>query len=231
MKRLLLALCVLLAGPAAADDLPPLRILLVGNSYLYTNDLPRELARQSAGGPMRLETTLLARPDHGLAEHFRDGRLQRLLEQRWDWVVLQQGPSALPASRHDLIENVARIKALPGMAGTRLALLSAWPQQRHVHMSLEAEASYRLAASVAGACVVPVATAWRLAREQTPRTRLYQHDGVHPTRLGTQLMAAVVRDALVASTPVTEGDATDVERWSEAAIGGEAARCVPIQRQ
>ncbi len=221
------------AAPAMAGDTAPLRVLLVGNSYLYSNDLPRELIRQASHRQRRLDVTLLARPDHALSDHLRDGRLQHLLGQRWDWVVLQQGPSALPASRDDLRASVQHIDRLvQATPSTRLVLLSAWPQLRHAHMSPDAETSYRLAAQAVGACVAPAASAWRLAREQAPQTKLYQRDGMHPTRLGTQLTAMTLLDALaIGNAPPMEGNANAhaPAHWSRAAVAAETARCAPSE--
>lgn len=235
-----LAGCALLlwsaVRPAWAQQDLPLRVLLVGNSYLYSNDLPRELTGQAAGRHVRLEVTLLAKPDYALSDHLRDGRLQRLLDQRWDWVVLQQGPSALPASRDELRASVQRIdRLLPANSDTRLVLLSAWPQRRHAHLSKEAETSYRLAAQAVGACVAPAASAWRLAREQAPEVHLYQRDGMHPTRLGTQLAAMTLLDGLAIGSarppvppPQGKADAPALEDWSSAAVAGEVASCASV---
>src|SRR5690606_34569988 len=139
-----------------------------------------------------VETVLLAAPDHALADHLRSPRLGRWLRRDWDWVVLQQGPSALPESRADLVDSTRRIaEALQG-SKARIALFSAWPAQRNRRMSADAEASYRAAATAVHACVVPVASAWRALQEDADAPRLYRRDGLHPTREGSRLAAMVL---------------------------------------
>ena len=218
-------------APGATADTEreaPLRILFVGNSYLYTNDLPSMVDDEAGRRGIAVETVLLAAPDHALADHLRSPRLDRLLRRDWDWVVLQQGPSALPESRAELIDSTRRIaEALQG-SKARIALFAAWPAQRNRHMSPDAEASYRAAAAVVQACVVPVASAWRMLQEAPDAPRLYQRDGLHPTREGSRLAAmALVRALVDASAPGPAHAAFDAAIAS--AFAGEAAACAPLR--
>ncbi|MBC7929893.1 MAG: hypothetical protein H7Z38_04925 [Rubrivivax sp.] len=73
-----------------------LRVLFVGNSLTYANDLPSmiEALAKSSGGK-RLKHKSVALPDYGLEEHWNQGDARRLIAKgEWDVVVLQQGPSA-----------------------------------------------------------------------------------------------------------------------------------------
>ena len=85
--------------------------------------------------------------------------------------------------------------------GIRVALMSAWPALGNAHTWANAETSYRLAADAARACVAPVATAWRHARERHPDIGLYQRDGLHPEHSGTLLAALVIVHALTGRAP------------------------------
>ena len=87
----LLCMLLVVSVAKAADNEPhrKLRVLFVGNSYLYHNDLPRQVQVLAAERGMVVETVLLAEPDYSLSDHLRQRRLDPLLEQPWDWVVLQ----------------------------------------------------------------------------------------------------------------------------------------------
>lgn len=196
-----LALVVLmLAMPASqATGLqdPPLRVLFIGNSYLYTNNMPRVVQQLASMQGRAIDSALQAEPDYSLADHLRNRRLDSLLEQHWDWVVLQQGPSALPSSRRQLVESARRMSARLEGKPTRIALMSAWPAQRNAMMSPQAETSTREAAGAIHACILPAAGAWRIARAQPNPSKLYAADQLHPAPRGTLLAAMTVVRGLI----------------------------------
>jgi len=201
---------MLAAWPTAASEPQrPLRVLFVGNSYLYTNNLPSAVQALAAARGVTIEATLRAEPDYSLSDHLRNRRLAPLLEESWDWVVLQQGPSALPESRRDLVDSARRIAAQLQGKPIRIALMSAWPAQNRAARSLQAEASYREAATVIEACVLPAASAWRIARAQANPPPLYAEDRLHPTPLGTLLSAMTVTRGLLGMEPEQAFDAPD----------------------
>jgi len=76
----------------------------------FTNDLPAIIAAIArATNQRQLEYKTIAFPDHGLEEHWngREGR-KEIARAKWDFVVLQQGPSSLPESRVLLREYVKK---------------------------------------------------------------------------------------------------------------------------
>lgn len=215
----------------------PLRVLFVGNSYLYTNNLPGAVEALAASRGVVIEATMRAEPDYSLADHLRDSRFDALLKASWDWVVLQQGPSSLPGSKRELVESARLISARLRGRPSRIALMSAWPAQRNAAMSSQAEASYREAAAAVDACVLPVASAWRIALAQPDPPPLYQADRLHPTPVGTLLAAMAVARGLLA---VDQAQSFDSPRDADPAAlatfhllddavrtaqSGEVARC------
>lgn len=102
-----LALALVLAVTAAAQIAPGghpprARVLFIGNSLTCANDLPAmiEAIAADAGLAGRVTVRAVAQPDFGLEEHWDDGGALRAIErERWTLVVLQQGPTSLPASQ------------------------------------------------------------------------------------------------------------------------------------
>jgi hypothetical protein len=229
-----------ISGTACASATPTLRVLFVGNSYLFVNRLPDVVASLAAPHGTRLEVTMRAEPDFALSDHLRHRRTLAAFEREWDWVVLQQGPSSREDSRRELIDSVRRIAARLDGRAARIGLMSAWPQQRYLESSLEGERSYRLAAAAIDACVLPVATAWRLAREAAPGLRLYQSDRLHPTPTGTVLAALTILPGLVEPARATLAPALPdaplpeqqrlraLDAAARAANDVETERCVPV---
>lgn len=175
----------------------PLRVLFVGNSYLYTHDIPAVVSDVAAARDVAMITGMLAEPNFNIADHLARDDFVRRLDQGWDWVVLHQGPSSLPENQIDLRDNATRAAALARARGIQVALMSAWPAQQNAHTWANAELSYRNAAIAIDGCVLPVATAWRFARERDPGLRLYQSDQLHPEREGSLLAALVMADGLI----------------------------------
>src|SRR6185436_248806 len=67
------------------------RILFVGNSYTYFNDLPAIVAALAEAGGHRIETRMVAPGGWRLKDHFEKGEARRVLhEGHWDFVVLQE---------------------------------------------------------------------------------------------------------------------------------------------
>jgi hypothetical protein len=192
-----LVLLCLLSGPGAAKgERPPgpraMRVLFVGNSYTYVNDLPYVVAVVAAARGIEIDYGMLAEPNFALEDHIRTGAYDRKLAEGWDFVVLQQGPSSLPQNREHLRFWSVRAAESARALGTRVVLFSAWPARGNASTWLAAEESYRLAARAAGGCVAPVATAWRYSRLAMPQVDVYGGDDLHASFEGTLLAAHVM---------------------------------------
>src|SRR5271169_3959760 len=77
----------------AAQAAPSLRILFIGNSYTYFNNLPEIFSRLAmAGQPgLSVETTAITVGGSTLAQHRQRGAAQKAIrEGHWDYVVLQE---------------------------------------------------------------------------------------------------------------------------------------------
>src|SRR5687767_8004255 len=102
--RLVLAAClttVACGDDPAAPEKDTIRVLFIGNSLTGSNDLPAMLeALAAASGPPAIRVAAVTRDGFSLEDHWNESDARaRIAGARWDWVVLQQGPSALPASR------------------------------------------------------------------------------------------------------------------------------------
>ena len=151
----LLALVLVLAGfvrPSQADANEPLRVLFVGNSLTHTNDLPAVVATLARKRGTEIEYETIAPGGFSLEDHWNAGRVPaELASGRWDAVVMQQGPSALPESQVNLREWAERLAQLAREHGTRPALFTVWPERYRVNALSDVIASYANAARAAQA--------------------------------------------------------------------------------
>lgn len=207
MTRVLLLL--FLATGAHAREL---RILFVGNSLTYFNDMPRMVERLG-----RVRTESVAFPDYSLEDHLRDPRTREALAKKWDVVVLQQGPSAMVSSRQQLLRDV---RAFADRTRAKIALLTVWPSRARSGDFDRVIESYRLAAEAVGGVVIPAGVAWKQVLEQRPDIALYSEDGFHPSKTGSYLMALTVYRTLVGPLPSARDDA---QRYLVSVVAGIAA--------
>lgn len=170
-----------------------LRILFIGNSLTATNDLPAVLEALARAQGVTIETRTVAFADHSLEDHWNRPEARRAIaEDRWDYVVLQQGPSALPQSQRLLREYTRRFAEEITRAGARPALFMVWPASGRINDLPRVIDSYRAAAEDVDAVLLPVGDAWRRMWDRDRTARLYGPDGFHPSGLGTYLSALVM---------------------------------------
>ncbi len=198
----LLALVIAVFGLQPAT---PERILFIGNSLTYANDLPGMVCQLARSVGRKLVCESLALPDYGLEQHWQSGQARALIASgQWDVVVLQQGPSAQPESRRILVEYTRRFDAEIKKAGARTALYMVWPSRQRRGDLEGVSQSYRAAARAVDATLLPVGDAWRAAWAADRDLPLYAADNFHPSGVGTYLAALVVyRHLLAQPAPVT----------------------------
>jgi hypothetical protein len=175
-----------------------LRVLFIGNSLTYSNDLPAIVeALAETAGESRLTYKTVAFPNYSLEDHWNQGDARRAIaEQKWSFVVLQQGPSALPESRSLLIEYARRFAEEIRGSGAKPALYMVWPSESRVKDFDRVRDSYAEAAEKVDAIFIPAGEAWREAWRHKPELALYSPDGLHPTLTGSYLAALVIYQQL-----------------------------------
>ncbi len=205
------------------------RILFIGNSLTYWNDLPLivQALADSAGGAS-LAVMTVAFPDYNLDDHRAQGAAERAIALGgWEVVVLQQGPSSLPENRAQLRASVGLLNGDIRAVSAMPALYSVWPQNARRGDFDAAMESYRLAAQDVNGLLFPVAAAWLAAWARDPALALYSPDGLHPSVAGSYLAALVMYGVLYDRSPV--GLPARVRLASGAELGVSAAVAVQLQ--
>ena len=225
LLRALLASCLLfvaLAGCAPAtgcgdpgDSVACTRVLFIGNSYTYVNDLPDTFGALARAGGHRVATSIAAQGGWTLADHAKSADTQALIASaKWDFVVLQEQseiPSIaasrtdqmFPAAR-DLVRMVRNTGARPVFFLT-WAHRDGWPENRlpdYASMQAQIDSGYMAIAKELGVEIAPVGDAWAAVLARTTRPNLWQDDGSHPTVAGTYLAACVFYAAVFHQSPV-----------------------------
>ena len=208
-----------ISGSACAQATGPsptaFRVLFVGNSLTYGNDLPSMVAALAREQELAWDVRSVTRGNASLRDHLAQGIVQqRLTDERWDVVVLQQGPSALPESRVDLRAAVAELQPLIARAGARTGLYMVWPGLDRMGAFDDVRESYALAAQDVGGVLIAAGEALREAGRRDPTIELYAHDQFHPTPEGSYAAAITIfatlagRDPLGLPAVLTRADGT-----------------------
>lgn len=180
------------------------RVLFIGNSLTYYNDLGgmlRAIARSI--GDQDLQTATVAFPDYALEDHIPEGTaLRALRDARWEYVVMQQGPSSLPANQVLLADGARALLPSIRAAGATPVLFMVWPQSSRLQDFPAVRTSYRNAAAAVNGIFAPAGDAWTAAWELDPTLQLYV-DGLHPNPPGTYLSAIVILAQLRGTDPTT----------------------------
>jgi hypothetical protein len=176
-------------------------VLFVGNSLTEGNDLPLIVEALSRAGGHPLSVEAVTYGGFSLEDHWNAGTQNRIASGRFRFVVLQQGPSALPESRDSLREWARRFDTVIREAGGRSALYMVWPESYRRQAFADVSASYRIAAEDVGGVLLPAGDAWVAAWERDRDLALYGSDGFHPTVLGSYLAALVIYGGLTNASP------------------------------
>ncbi|MDQ3243208.1 MAG: hypothetical protein M3Q09_05745 [Gemmatimonadota bacterium] len=120
----------------------------------------------------------------------------RLPGEKWDYVVLQQGPTSTQLNRDTLVIAAKLLDPHIRGAGGRSASLMTWPASDQRSLFPAVRLSSQLAAQSVGGLFVPAGEAWSRALAADPQLPLYGADGFHPGELGTYLAALVLYERI-----------------------------------
>ncbi len=172
-------------------------ILFVGNSLTYSNDLPAMVVRIGKTNGVQLRTTMLAYPNYALEDHWNEGELQKMLESnRYDYVVVQQGPSSQADGRAMLLDYGARIKTLCEKHHAKLAFFMVWPAFSNVENFDGVIKNYTDAAMITNSLLCPVGKAWKEYFSRTKDYSYYGPDMFHPSQKGSEVAAEIIYKTL-----------------------------------
>lgn len=227
------------AAPSCGSAVNCTRVLFIGNSYTYVNDLPGTFALLSSSGGHPVETGTDAQGGAMLTDHAAAASTTRTLNSaKWNIVVLQeqsQGPSIeyfrqtqmYPAAR----QLVAQIRGV----GAQPMFFLAWARRdglpengipNYATMQTAVDQGYLTIANEQGAPVAPVGYAWQTLLAQTTPSDLWQSDGIHPTSRGTYLAACVFYAAIFRASPKGLTYHSDLSDADAATVQGIASDTV-----
>ena len=178
-----------------------MRILMLGNSFTYYNNMPSLLAELTGA-----EVVFHTRGGARLAEHLNpetemgEKTLPALENETWDYVILQEQSNTPVTAKGSFLKSVSALCEKARHAGAVPVLYATWAYQegseRMAEMSIgydvmaaQMYASYHEAAEQCDALVADVGQKfYKLA----PKKDLYDEDGRHPSEEGSRIAAETI---------------------------------------
>ncbi|MFM7682832.1 MAG: PKD domain-containing protein [Bacteroidota bacterium] len=194
-------------------------VLFIGNSYLYTNDLPNVFKNITISkGDI---ATVDSKTNGGFTfqSHVNDPiTFQKINSKPWDYVVLQ-GQSQEPSFPYGQV-NTSTLPYAVQLADSvysnapcsQAMYFMTWgrqvgdPQWDSINtfdkMNLRLRNAYLRIADSANASVSPSGPAWKYVIDNHPTINLFSPDGSHPSYAGTYLSACVFYGSIFHKSPM-----------------------------
>ena len=185
-----------------------LKLLFIGNSYIYYNDLPRMLESMASVSDIPLLTGVVAGGGFSLEKHIGLGNVQPALEGlepatrwssskrvvrvppisgSWDWVILQEHSMRPLENPEKLFESANSIASAVKAKGSMPVLLVTWARQYAPEAQPDLTRAITDTAKKVGAQVVNAGDAWQTAIREG--FVLHLDDASHPNASGWALCA------------------------------------------
>ncbi|CAL2057432.1 SGNH/GDSL hydrolase family protein [Tenacibaculum sp. 190524A05c] len=199
LGRYFITLCVLISlTNTYAQHQKEYSILFIGNSLTYYNDLPKlvtEYAKNEKN--LNIKTKMVAHPNYAIEDHWNDGKVKRLIRRKkYDYVILQQGPSSQKDGRKMLIQYGRKYSNLCKSSNTKLCYFMVWPAIYYYHTFNGVIKNHEDAAKLNNAILLPVGKVWKTHIEESKDYSLYNQDEFHPSEKGSKLAAKVIVETL-----------------------------------
>lgn len=217
MKKIYLALIVFTTLGIVAQPSKKIKVLFIGNSYTFVNNLPQLVANIALANGDTLIADSNCPGGFTFANHSTDAvSISKITGLQWKYVVLQaqsQEPSFSPAQvAAQTLPYAVRLDSLVksnNPCGTTV-FYETWgrkfgdasncpfypPICTYTGMQDRLKASYKLFADSVKGIFSPVGEAFRKSIATNPGLELYQSDQSHPSLEGSYLAASVFYELL-----------------------------------
>ena len=213
------------ANPNYTEN-PDCTVLFVGNSHLYTYNVPNMVGSMSRTTPDTSDdcpVEMMAEPSYTLADHWQRGEVQKMImNSKYGSVVLQEQSWVVLTNYNgnisrDMMKKMTRAIRNNNM---RPILMETWPHQddapimlrpadsefdppkNTLDMAIRIHDFYNKFGKEIGVDVSHVGDYWNYAHFHSPGLELYS-DEYHASMLGAYLAALVLHKTLYNSDPLT----------------------------
>ncbi|AEA42702.1 DUF4886 domain-containing protein [Fluviicola taffensis] len=209
----------LLIGFSCSESQKTIRVLFVGNSYTYRNNMPKLFEEIAKSKGDDISVTHITRGKYTFYLQAKRKKLERALrKENWDVIVLQ-------GSSRDMLRDSVRFKektfpALDKLLGlihttqkqAKVYFYMTWPYKngdRKIKrfanpdsMLMAVSDGYSNLRNRYKTPVIPVGKVWRAYSLKYPKSNLYVRDNSHPSYSGSYLVACTMYSVIIGKSPV-----------------------------
>jgi hypothetical protein len=242
MKRLSLFLFLtFLTSTVDAQD--TLRVLFIGNSFTFMNDMPNLFKGiAESEGKMVIVDKVTQRGKSFEYHANNPDTYEAIKRKKWDFVILQEH-SNTPAQPETKVDKISLpfAKQLADSIRvnndcTQLILYMTWGYKNgnsqwqeigtYELMQERLYQSYLRYADILNAHVAPVGAVWRQVRKNYPGLNLYDKDNQHPSKLGSYLAASTFYATIFGESPYGASFTGEIDVFSAEMIQLVASQVV-----
>ncbi|MFC1627879.1 DUF4886 domain-containing protein [Gemmatimonadota bacterium] len=200
-------------GPGGDD----LKILFVGNSLTYWNDMPETLRRLARSAGKKVWVADASEPGATLTDHTHyTSTMKQINRHNWDYIILQSGNArvAFPSTQPELYPTYELLKEYIEQCcpDTKIVMFLDWSPDGGINTTAGRLDYFafqqmlhdgtRFLAARYGFMIAPVGWGWRQVREERPEIDLVGLDAIHPSRVGSYLQACIYFASIFLESPV-----------------------------
>ncbi len=183
-----------------------LKILFIGNSITYFNDMPSMFARlvQADDSERSLKIVQVTYGGASLQGHYQGwSGARRVLRHQgpWDYVVLQEHSARAIGEVSGMREFAHRFDAEIRNAGGRTILFGRGSGQGDLAGSRTMHRRQLQVAQELSAPFAPCALVWERILKRYPKAELFADDGGHPSPVGSYIDACVLFATILKKSP------------------------------
>lgn len=176
-----------------------MRILFIGNSHTYVNDMPEIVARLAKKDGIDCEVAMIAHGGWFLEQHAAEPETRfNILYGNYDYVVLQEhahpfGPEG------KMLSAAEKIGGWIHEAKSTAVAYMTWTEKGNEAGQARMAAAYQKMAESLPALLAPVGTEWWEYQHAHPETEMYAPDGQHASPQGSEFAAEVIWNTIRSS--------------------------------
>ena len=193
----------------------PKKVLFIGNSIIYYNDLPGMFKKLAESKGHAVETGESTMSSYRISDHLkRQDTLAKIDSARWDLVVANESAYALTEEENyavGLYDPMEKFTAIMRSRNLKMALMTN-PAFRYGYeiggmmtyeiMQDRIVASSEEVARRNGFDLIPTAIAWRKLYDMNTSMDLWNSDSIHPVSNTTYLFACTIYAYMFNESPV-----------------------------
>ncbi len=169
-----------------------LNLLFLGNSHTFYNDMPQLVKRRAIDLDYDCHVTMLAHPGWFLIQHTQDPEARfNILYGGYDYIILQEHAHPF-GPEEDFIRATRTLNTWIREAGAVPIIYEIWAKKDEPKLQPHMNEVHKRVAKEIDALIAPVGEEWWEYMRSWPDLELYDADGAHASRAGSDFAAKMI---------------------------------------